>query len=226
MMMVNNEVGSLLDIAAMAKLVHRMCPHALFHCDAVQGFLKVPFHVKTLGVDMLSISGHKVHGPKGVGALYIRPGLNLPPMLRGGGQERGLRSGTEAIPAISGFGAAVESQFSTYKTSISHMESLKTQLLDGIGKMFHVKHLGASAAPHIVNLSVPGLRSQEIINRFQDLDIYVSAGSACAKGHRSHTLEAMDAPAAYMDGAIRVSFCAENTVEEVEILLSTLASLA
>ncbi len=221
-MMVNNEVGSVMDIAAMVKMVRRACPNALFHTDAVQGFLKIPFHVKTLGVDMLSISGHKVHGPKGVGALYIRPGVNLPPLLRGGGQERGLRSGTEAMPAICGFGAAVESQFSTLKTDISRINSLKTQLLDGIDKMFHVKHCGASTAPHIVNLSVPTIRSQEIINRLQDLDIYVSAGSACAKGHRSHTLEAMDAPADYIDGAVRVSFSAENTPEEVEILLSAL----
>ncbi|MFI3312752.1 MAG: cysteine desulfurase family protein [Eubacteriales bacterium] len=223
-MMVNNEIGSVQDIAAMVKATRRLSPDALFHTDAVQGFLKVPFNAKTLGVDMLSVSGHKVHGPKGAGALYIRTGLNLKPYLLGGGQERGLRSGTEPMPAILGFAAAVDAQLPTYKADISHMNTLKTQLLDGISQMFHVKHLGTSEAPHIVNLSIPAVRTQEIINRLQDLNIYVSAGSACARGHRSHVLESMEIAPALIDGAVRISFCAENTPEEVATLLSALQS--
>ncbi len=223
-MMVNNEVGTVMDIANMAKIVHRNCPNAIFHTDAVQGFMKIPFSAKTLGADMISVSGHKVHGPKGVGALWVKPGLNIQPLLRGGGQERGLRSGTENMPGICGFGAAVAEQMMTLKTDILQMKTLKNHLIDGILKLSHVKLVGSGDAPHIVNLAVPTMRSQEIINRFQDLEIYVSAGSACARGHRSHTLEAMGVENSAIDGAIRVSFCGENTLEEVDTLLVALVT--
>lgn len=220
-MMVNNESGAVMPIQQMIRAVRRKSPNALFHTDAVQGFLKVPFKAKTLGADLISISGHKVHGPKGVGALYIRPGLSFPPLILGGGQEKGFRSGTEGLPAIVGFGAACEAGRKTANADIAHMAHLRDMAREELGKIDGVTLFGACAAPHIVGMSVPGHRSQELINRLQDREIYVSAGSACAKGHRSHVLEAMGLPAQVIDGAIRVSFSAENTEDDVRVLVQT-----
>ncbi len=218
-MMVNNETGAVMPIAEMARLTHRVSPLALFHTDAVQGFLKLPFQAKTLGADMISVSGHKIHASKGVGALYLRPDLPLPPLLLGGGQEQDLRSGTENLPAICGFGAAC-AQFEPH--SLLHMARLRDLARQELLKIPGLVLIGRGDAPHIVSLSLPGLRSQGLINCLQDRGVYVSAGSACAKGHRSHVLEAMRLPPAVIDGSIRVSFCAENTEQDVFALCQAL----
>lgn len=218
-MMVNNETGAVMPIAEMARLTHRLSPLALFHTDAVQGFLKQPFRASSLGADMISISGHKVHASKGVGALYIRPQLTLPPYLCGGGQEQNLRSGTENLPAICGFGAACAA---FDPSALAHMSALRDLARQELAKIDALVLVGAAAAPHVINLSLPGLRSQGIINCLQDRGIYVSAGSACAKGHRSHVLEAMHLPPAVIDGSIRVSFCEDNTAEDVYALCQAL----
>ena len=218
-MMVNNETGAVMPIADMARLTHRVSPLALFHTDAVQGFLKEPFKAKTLGADMISISGHKVHASKGVGALYIRPNLTLPPLILGGGQESNLRSGTENLPAVCGFGAAC-AQFDP--ASLSHMARLRDLARQELARIDGLELIGAGEAPHIVSLSLPGLRSQGIINCLQDRGVYVSAGSACAKGHRSHVLEAMRLPPAVIDGSIRVSFSEENTEADIFALCDAL----
>ena len=215
-MMVNNEVGSVMPIEQMIKATRRKSPLALFHTDAVQGFAKIPFKARSLGADLISVSGHKVHGPKGVGALYIKKGVNLPPLLVGGGQETNLRSGTEGLPAIAGFGAACAAI--DLKQEIAHLSSLRDLTREKLADVPGLVFLGRGEAPHIVDVAVPGLRSQGLINRLQEKDIYVSAGSACSKGHRSHVLEAMGAPIAAMDGAIRISFGRENTAEDVEAL--------
>lgn len=222
-MMVNNETGAVMPISQMAALTHRMAPEALFHTDAVQGFLKVPFQAKRLGADMISVSAHKIHGAKGVGALYIRPGIQLPPYLLGGGQERGLRSGTEPMPLIVGFGAACQAGAATARADMAHMTALRDALREGLEKLPFVTLTGCGTAPHIVNLSVPAVRSQELINRLQDREIYVSAGSACAKGHRSHVLEAMGLPPEVIDGSIRVSLSRFTTQEEITYFLDVLA---
>ena len=214
-MMVNNEVGSVLPIEKMARLTHRLCPDALFHTDAVQGFFKLPFRAKSLDVDLLSVSGHKIHAPKGVGALYVRKGLSLPPYLVGGGQEGGERSGTEAIPAIAAFGAACRDAYPTLREDLHRETALRDQLCEQLRAMEGVFLLGAQEAPHIVSLAVPGVRSQGLINCLQDREVYVSAGSACAKGHRSHVLEAMGVPAEQIDGAIRVSLSRETTEQDI-----------
>lgn len=214
-MMVNNEVGSVLPIAQMAKLTHRICPDALFHTDAVQGFLKLPFRAKALEADLISISGHKIHAPKGVGALYIRKGLTLPPYLFGGGQESGARSGTEALPAIAAFGAACHAAYPTLREDLRRETALRELLCGEVRKLAGVHLHGAQEAPHIVSLSVSGVRSQGLINCLQDREIYVSAGSACAKGHRSHVLEAMHVPPEQIDGAIRVSLSRETTEADI-----------
>ncbi len=215
-MMVNNEVGAVMPIAEMIRAVRRKSPLALFHTDAVQGFGKIPFKAKTLGADLISVSGHKVHGPKGVGALYIKKGVNLPALLAGGGQEGNLRSGTEGLPAIVGFGAACAAI--DLKQEIAHLTALRDLCREKLADVPGVVFLGKGDAPHIVDIAVPGLRSQGLINRLQEREIYVSAGSACAKGHRSHVLEAMGVPVAAMDGAIRISFGRDNTAEDVGAL--------
>ena len=222
-MMVNNEVGSVMPIAQMAKLTHRLSPNALFHTDAVQGFLKVPFSAKTLGADLISISSHKIHGPKGAGALYISPKhKSFPPLLFGGGQENGYRSGTEATPAIFGFCAAAAAMGATFQADIQRENTLKQQLVEKFSQLDGVVINGAHDAPHILSLSIPGLPTQNSINILQDHGICVSAGSACAKGHRSHTLEAMRLSPEVMDGSFRISLCRDTTQEELDKLVSVI----
>ena len=219
-MMVNNESGAVMPIADMIRITRRLSPLALFHTDAVQGFLKVPFKAKTLGADLISVSGHKIHGPKGVGALYIRPGLPLPPFIHGGGQESNFRSGTENLPGICGFAAACAD--TDAQQEIARMTDLRDYCRARAQEIPGLVLIGQQAAPHIVNLSLPGLRSQGIMNCLQTKQIYVSAGSACSKGHRSHVLEAMHLPPAVIDGSVRISFCGDNTREDVDRLIDAL----
>ena len=220
-MMVNNEVGSVMPISQMAKLTHKLCPDAIFHTDAVQGFLKVPFAAKSLGADLITVSSHKVHGPKGAGALYISPRLkSFPPLLMGGGQENGYRSGTEAMPAILGFGAACAVMQKTFREDMAREKALIDGLVEKLSSLDGVVINGCHEAPHVLNLSIPGIPTQNIINILQDAGICVSAGSACAKGHRSHTLTAMGLSPEIMDGSFRVSICKDTTEAELDSLLS------
>lgn len=222
-MMVNNETGAAMPIAQMAKLVHRVCPEAIFHTDAVQGFLKVPFQAKSLGADLISVSSHKIHGPKGAGALYISPRLkSFPALLLGGGQEGGFRSGTEGTPAIFGFAAACAVGQATFREDIAREKALLDRLVTEISALDGLYINGCHEAPHILSLSVPGVPTQNTINILQDKGICVSAGSACAKGHRSHVLTAMNLSPERMDGSFRVSLCRDTTWEELEVLLDTL----
>ena len=219
-MMVNNEVGSVMPIAQMAKLTHKLCPDAVFHTDAVQGFLKVPFQAKTLGADLISVSAHKVHGAKGAGALYIAPRLkSFPPLLFGGGQESNLRSGTEGTPAIFAFAAACAAGNATFREDISREKGLLNALVEKLSALPGVTVNGAHDAPHILSLSIPGVPTQNSINILQDAGICVSAGSACAKGHRSHVLTAMNLRPEVMDGSFRVSLCRDTTAEELDTLV-------
>ena len=222
-MMVNNEVGSVMPISQMAKLTHKLSPDAVFHTDAVQGFLKIPFAAKTLGADLISVSAHKIHGPKGAGALYISPRLkSFPALLQGGGQESGLRSGTEATPAIFGFGAACEAGKATFQEDVAREKAMLEALTEELSALEGLKINGCHEAPHILSLSVPGLPTQNTINILQDHGICVSAGSACAKGHRSHVLVAMGCSDKVMDGSFRVSICRETTEDELNALVSVL----
>ena len=222
-MMVNNETGAAMPIAQMAKLVHRVCPEAIFHTDAVQGFLKVPFQAKSLGADLISVSSHKIHGPKGAGALYISPRLkSFPALLLGGGQEGGFRSGTEGTPAIFGFAAACAVGQATFREDIAREKALLDRLVTEISALDGLYINGCHEAPHILSLSVPGVPTQNTINILQDKGICVSAGSACAKGHRSHVLTAMNLSPERMDGSFRVSLCRDTTWAELEVLLDTL----
>ena len=222
-MMVNNETGAVMPIDKMAKLTHRMCPDAIFHTDAVQGFLKVPFQAKTLGADLISISSHKVHGPKGAGALYISPKLkSFPAMLLGGGQESGYRSGTEGTPSIYGFAAACAAVHGTLKEDITKEKALLQDCMEQLSTLGGVRVNGAHDAPHILSLSIPGIPTQNSINILQDAGICVSAGSACAKGHRSHVMTAMNLPPEVIDGSFRVSICRDTTKEEIDSLVEVI----
>ena len=222
-MMVNNEVGSVMSIAQMAKLTHRFCPEAIFHTDAVQGFLKVPFAAKTLGADLISVSSHKIHGPKGAGALYISPRLkSFPPLLLGGGQEGGLRSGTEGTPAIFGFAAACRAVSPTFRQDIQKEKSMLDAFCEKLQELPGVRINGAHQAPHILNLAVPGVPTQNTLNILQDAGICVSAGSACAKGHRSHVLSAMNLPPEVIDSSFRISLCRDTAPEMLDSVFEVL----
>ena len=222
-MMVNNEVGSVMPISQMAKLTHRICPDAIFHTDAVQGFLKIPFQAKTLGSDLISVSSHKIHGPKGAGALYIAPRLkSFPPLLLGGGQESGYRSGTEGTPAIFGFAAAAAAVSETVRQDAAREKELIAYLSGKLSALPGVVINGAHEAPHILCVSVPGVPTQNSINILQDAGICVSAGSACAKGHRSHVLTAMGIRPEVIDCTFRVSLCKDTTREELDTLAKTI----
>lgn len=224
-MMVNNESGAVMPIAQMAKLTHKICPNAFFHTDAVQGFLKVPFLAKTLGADLISVSSHKVHGPKGCGALYISPRLkSFPPLLLGGGQESGYRSGTEGTPAIFGFAAACRVCHASFASDTAREKALLEHLEERLRALDGVQINGAHDAPHILSVSVPGIPTQNSINILQDAGICVSAGSACAKGHRSHVLSAMGIDEQAIDGSFRVSVCRDTTAAEVDALADCIAN--
>ncbi len=222
-MMVNNEVGSVLPIAQMARLTHRFCPDAIFHTDAVQGFLKVPFSAKTLGADLISVSSHKIHGPKGAGALYVSPRLrSFPPLILGGGQEGGYRSGTEATVAIAGFSAAAAAVSATFQADAAREKELLEALAARLSALDGVVINGAHDAPHILSVSIPGVPTQNSLNVLQDAGICVSAGSACAKGHRSHALTAMQLPPETVDGTFRVSLCRDTTAQELDRLVDVI----
>ena len=222
-MMVNNESGAVMPIQQMAKLTHRICPDAVFHTDAVQGFLKIPFQAKTLGADLISVSSHKIHGPKGVGALYISPRLkSFPALLVGGGQENGYRSGTEGTPAIFGFAAACVAVGTTFRQDSLQEKALLDTLAEKLSVLDGVKVNGAHDAPHILSISIPGVPTQNSLNVLQDAGICISAGSACAKGHRSHVLTAMKLPPEVIDGSFRVSICKDTTAEELDKLVDVI----
>lgn len=222
-MMVNNEVGSVMPISQMARLTHRVCPDAIFHTDAVQGFLKVPFTAKSLGADLISVSSHKIHGPKGVGTLYISPRLkSFPPLIYGGGQEGGYRSGTEGTPAIFGFAAASAAVCATMKEDTIREKALIASTVQALSALEGVTINGVHEAPHVLSIAIPGVPVQNTINILQDHGICVSAGSACAKGHRSHVLTAMKLPPETIDSAFRVSICPNTTEAELQTLVQVI----
>lgn len=222
-MMVNNEVGSVMPISQMARLTHRVCPDTIFHTDAVQGFLKIPFAAKSLGADLISVSSHKIHGPKGVGALYISPRLkSFPPYVYGGGQEGGYRSGTEGTPAIFGFAAACAVGAATMKEDTAREKALIASTAEALSALEGVTVNGAHEAPHVLSIAIPGVPVQNTINILQDHGICVSAGSACAKGHRSHVLSAMKVAPEIIDSTFRVSICPATTQEELDTLVKVI----
>lgn len=218
LMLVNNETGAVTDIAAVSRLLKQTGSRALLHTDAVQGFLKVPFAAKTLGADLISISGHKIHAPKGVGALYVRNGLHLKPMLLGGAQENGRRAGTEAVPQIAAFGAACETAGAHLAENAARMSALREQAVESLRREIPELIVLGGGAPHILSVSMPGWRSEVLINWLEAREVYVSRSSACKKGARSHVLEAIGLRPEVIDGAIRIGLSRFSTEEDVEAL--------
>lgn len=219
MMLVNNELGTILPVAGAAEAIrHAGCP-ALLHCDAVQGFLKMPFSPNKLGVDLLSVSGHKIHAPKGIGAMYIRKGLKVPPLLFGGGQEEGLRSGTEPTAQIAAFAAAVRAGRATLEEDLAHMAQLKEYAAARLtGAVPGLRILVQGGAPHILPITLPGYKSEVVVRFLSDQGICVSSGSACHKGKPSHVYAALKLPKKEQDGVLRVSFSYDTTQEDVDAL--------
>lgn len=227
MMLVNNEIGVINPISEASKLIRSLCPRAILHCDAVQGFGKIKVTPGKLGVDLLTVSAHKIHGPKGAGALYIKNGLHLPAYILGGGQENGMFSGTEATPAIAGFGAAAAALPIDMRTTYENVQYLRDRLVDHVTSVpFVAVNSPSDAIPYVLNLSVPGVPSEVMINALSDHDICVSAGSACKKGHRSEVLKAIGMDARRIDSAIRISFSRFTTIDEIDRFAEVFLSCA
>lgn len=221
-MLVNNETGARFPVKEMVPLVRQRAPKALFHTDCVQAAGKLPLAVQKWGVDLLTISGHKLHAPKGVGALYIRRGVRVLPRAVGGGQERGLRAGTEATPAIAAFGAAATAvpELAAQETQF---EALYQRLLAGLAAFPTARlHIPAVRVPYLLNVSLPGLRSETVLHFLAQREVYISGGSACSKGKQSPVLRALGLPAAEIDSALRISFCRDTTTEDIDRLLAAL----
>lgn len=227
MMLVNNETGVRLPVEACGRALRHRCPEALFHVDAVQGLFRLPLAPAKWQCDLMSVSGHKIGAPKGIGALYIRKGLHLPPLLYGGGQEGGLRSGTEALPNIAAFAEACRIRQQSFADDAAHVQTLQTLLMDGLRERLPWALVnGEGDVPHVVSLSLPGCKSEVVLRILEGDEVYVSAGSACSKGKESHVLRAMGLDKARIDSAVRVSFAPHNTPEDVEALLAGLEKAA
>lgn len=222
-MLVNNETGCVFPVAEVAQLLRTRGSKALLHTDAVQAFLKVPFRADTLGADLMSISGHKLNAPKGVGALYIGPRCRaVRPLLAGGGQERGLRSGTEATAQIAGFAKAVELRLEHYEEKLAHMAQIKQYALEKLLAIDGVVRIGDGTAPHILAVSLVGYPSTNVVNDLGAQGICISAGSACHRGRLSHVYAAMKLDKKTAAGVLRVSFAPETTEAEIDVLAAAL----
>ena len=223
MMLVNNETGCIFPVAETARLLRERKSRALLHCDAVQGFLKVPCDPEAWGVDMMSLSAHKLGGPKGVGALYISDRFrNVRPLLPGGGQERGLRSGTEATAQIAGFAKAVELRLAGYDAKIAHMAALRDYCREKLLTIPGMAPVAAGTAPHILAVSMAGYPSANIVTDLGAQGICISAGSACHQGKASHVVSALGLDRRTAAGVIRISFSPDNTTSDVDALYDAL----
>ena len=220
-MMVNNELGSIYPIADIAKGLKAVNEKTLLHTDAVQGFLKVPFSAKALGADFIAISGHKIGAPKGIGALYVKKGLRLPPLTFGGGQEKGMRPGTEAVPNIAAFAKACEIRMAHFDEDYAHVQELADYLKQQVSAELPDAVInGEGDIPHVINLSMPGCKSEVMLHVLEGDEVYISSGSACSKGKQSGVLKALGLPKARTDSALRVSFAPFNTKEDVDAFVA------
>lgn len=221
-MQVNNEIGAIQPIEEIVKVVKGKNSNVKVHVDAIQSFGKMVIQPKKLGVDMLSVSGHKIHGPKGLGFLYIAEGVKVKPILIGGGQEKGMRSGTQNVPAIAGIGIAAKENYSGLSDKIAHMNEIKNHFIDRVSKIPNVKvnsKKGDEGAPHIVSVSFVGVRSEVMLHTLEEYDIFISSGSACSsnkKAHPSDTLKGIGLTNEELDSTVRFSFSYLTTMEEVD----------
>ncbi|MFU0827890.1 MAG: cysteine desulfurase [Lachnoclostridium sp.] len=231
-MYVNNEIGSVQNISEIAKRIKEKNPKILLHVDAIQAFGKYRIYPKREGIDLLSISGHKIHGPKGIGCLYVRDKVKIKPIMFGGGQQKGMRSGTENVPAIAGLGQAVLEIYKNHEEKRERLFQLKEMFLEEVSRISGtvVNGVGDSVrntAPHIVSVSFAGIRSEVLLHALEDKGVFVSSGSACASNHPSvsSTLKAIGVKDDLLDSTIRFSFSVFTTKEEIEYTISVLKEL-
>lgn len=234
MMQVNNEIGAIEPVAEAAELIKKKNPDTLIHVDAIQSYGKMYIYPKKLGIDMLSVSGHKIHGPKGSGFLWVKEKTKLKPLILGGGQQKGMRSGTENVPAIAGLGEAAEEIYENLNEKRAHLYGLKQRFIDGIEKLegTHVNgKTGEDSAPHIVSVSFEGIRSEVLLHSLEDRGIYVSSGSACSSNNHagkqkgSKTLRNIHLKENLLDSTLRFSFSVHTTEEEIDYALEVLGEL-
>ena len=223
MMLVNNETGYILPVKETFTAVKRRFPEIVTHCDCVQGYMKLPVRANSLGADLISLSGHKIHGVKGAGALYIKKGIRVLPVVTGGKQEKGIRSGTESVPMIAAFGAAAEALTDDIGQRFERANELKKYLL---GKLSDIENVAVNSpedcSPYIINISAAGKRSEIMLHFLESKEIYVSSGSACSKGAQSGVLEQFGIRGKRADSALRISITAETTETELDLFASAL----
>ena len=230
--LINNETGTIQNAEEISKAIKSVNPHTLYHVDAVQAYGKYPINVKKMGIDMLSVSGHKVHGPKGVGFFYMKKGLKVKPIIFGGGHERGQRSGTENTPSIVGLAEAVKIDMAEMDKAVEHVKLVKKTLAEGILNSIPMTYINGPSieegSPYVLNIGFEGLRSEVLLHSLEEKEIYVSAGSACnsKKKGASTVLSALRIDEKRIEGAIRFSFCRYNTVEEAEQCIEILKEKA
>ena len=229
-MYVNNEVGAVEPVEEISRVIKAKNPSALYHVDAIQAYGKYVIRPKKQGIDLLSVSSHKIHGPKGVGFLYIRSGVKIKPLIYGGGQQAGMRSGTENVPGVAGFGAAVKEMYTDHAEKIQKLIGLKDYMTDRLGEIEGTvinKKKGEASAPQIVSVSFEGVRSEVLLHALEEKGIYVSSGSACSSNHPgiSGTLKGIGVAQKLLDSTIRISFSIFNTKEEVDYTIDVLKEL-
>lgn len=224
MMLVNNETGYIMPVRETFMAVKRSFPEMITHCDCVQGYMKLPIKAASLGADLISLSAHKIHGVKGVGAIYIKKGVRVIPIVTGGKQEKGIRSGTESVPLIAAFGAAVDKFRPTIAERYERVSKLKAHLLEKIGRIENVAvNSPSDGSPYVINISAVGKRSEIMLHFLESKGIYVSSGSACSKGQQSGVLGEFGISGKRADGAVRISITAQTTEEELDDFAEALA---
>ncbi len=226
MMMVNNEIGAVEPIEEAIKVIKEKNPNTLVHVDAIQAYGKYRIFPKKLGIDMLSVSGHKIHAPKGTGFLFIKDKTKVKPLIYGGGQQKGMRSGTENVPGVAALGEAAEEIYENFEEKIDHLYQIKQRFVEGVLKIEGVSvngKTGRDSAPQIVSVSIDGVRSEVMLHTLEDRKIYVSAGSACSsnKPSVSHTLANIGLKGGLLDSTIRFSFSVHTTEEEIDYALGS-----
>ena len=222
-MAVNSETGELLPVREMIQGVRRKNPDTRIHVDCVQGFGKIPFKVHEYDVDFLSASSHKIHGPKGIGALYIKEGVPLQPFFYGGKQEAGIKPGTENVPLACAFGLAADKLLPRIQENFRYVQDLQADLIRQLREIPRVRlTMTENISPFILNFSIPGIPSHETVSHFSMENIYIAAGSACSKGEPSHVITAMGLPQEVIDSVLRISFCKYNTKDEIDIFVRKL----
>lgn len=223
MMLVNNETGAVFDVPRIFCAVKKKYPQVLTHCDCVQGFMKLPFTVKKLCADMISLSGHKIYAPKGVGALYLTSRIHIPAFLLGGGQEKGFRSGTESVPLICGFGAAVRTLCGRVEENLENAKKIRQHLVEKCSENGGITVNFTGGSPYITSIAVQGLKSEVLLHFLEKKGIFVSSGSACSKGKKSSVIKEFRIPEKLSDSVLRISISTQTITDDIDALIGAIA---